>query len=220
MFFKSRSFWLYAVALCTPLFAWLMLFNLAQKSTNSYDPNPWIQNFVENPGRALPKDSAEVSWIHVVAVRGELIVKNGAQELPLSSHTVTSKNLIILVEAQGPTLARQLYDYLKDRELLKTTLVLAVSDGFLKDVRYYDREVALGAGQAYLVRFRALQTLLLEKFLLINMSGLWLRPEIFKDSTQKLTDTFVGLHVPVFIGPISRKDIPSLPKNANFLVVD
>jgi hypothetical protein len=219
-FFKSRSFLIYAIALSTPLFSWLVLFNLAQKSTNSYDPNPWIQSFVENPGRALTKDSSEVSWIHVVSDQGKLVVQNGNKQLPLISQVVTSKNLIILVEAQGPTLARQLYDYLKDRALLKTTLVLAVSDGFLKDIRYYDGEIALGAGQAYLVRFRALQTLLLEKFLLINMSGLWLRPEIFKDSTQKLTDTFVGLHVPVFIGPIHRQDIPSLPKNANFLVVD
>ena len=87
-------------------------------------------------------------------------------------------------------------------------------------MRYYDGQLALGAGQAYLIRFRALQSFALENFLLINMSGIWLQPEIFKSSTQKLTDTFVGLHVPVFIGPIQRDQIQLLPKNANFLVID
>lgn len=251
-FLKSRSFLIYTIALITPFTAWLVLYSLAQNTTNSFDPNPWVQGFVATPGQiiepqlasspaevlpatshlmikkdvfnphALPQQMASLDthWVHVVGERGNLFVKNKEALTPLENFKPSDDNLIFLVEAQGPTAASQLFAFLKDHKLIGRCLILAVSDGFLKDVRYYNADVALGAGQAYLVRFRALQTLLLEKFLLINMSGLWLRPEIFKESTQMLTDTFVGLHVPVFIGPVSREQIPTLPKNANYLVVD
>lgn len=222
--FKNRSFLLFAVALSTPLFTWIVLFLLAQNSSNSFDPNPWVQGFVDQPGQRIePATSASpdgTHWIHIVSQQGELMVKHQDALLRLTDFKPGSGSFIFLVEAQGPTLASQLFQFLKDQDLLTRSLVLAVSDGFLKDVRYYHRELALGAGQAYLVRFRALQTLMLEKFLLINMSGIWLQPEIFKDSTQGLTDTFVRLHVPVFIGPVKRAEIPSLPKTANYLVVD
>ncbi|MBY0386420.1 hypothetical protein K2X05_14790 [bacterium] len=251
-FLKNRSFLIYTIALITPLISWLVLYSLAQNTTNSFDPNPWVQGFVATPGQviepqlastsavilpaashsiikkdvfnphALPQQlaSLDTHWVHVVSERGNLFVKTKETLTPIEDFAPSNDNLIFLVEAQGPTAAGQLFTFLKDHKLIGRCLILAVSDGFLKDVRYYNSEVALGAGQAYLVRFRALQTLMLENFLLINMSGLWLRPEIFKDSTQKLTDTFVRLHVPVFIGPVSRSQIPTLPKNANYLVVD
>jgi hypothetical protein len=224
---KSRTFLLYTAALSTPLFAWFVLFMLAQNSSNSFDPNPWVQGFVTNPGQLISAAQAAQTaqgettrWIHIVSERSELMVQHQGKRISLTEFKPGTGSFIFLVEAQGPTLASQLFQYLKDEDLLTRSLVLAVSDGFLKDVRYYHRDLALGAGQAYLVRFRALQTLKLEKFLLINMSGIWLQPEVFKDSTQLLTDTFVGLHVPVFIGPVTRAQIPSLPKNANYLVAD
>ena len=249
---KNKSFLVYIIALITSFFSWLLLYFLAQNTTNSFDPNPWVQGFVATPGQLIGQQllshSPEIlpaaspliikrdvfnpvaqpqlltalgtHWVHIVSERGNLLVKSKDQLTPLESFTPTNDKLIFLVEAQGPSAASQLHSYLKDRKLMDRCLILAVSDGFLKDVRYYNADVALGAGQAYLVRFRALQTLMLENFLLINMSGIWLRPEIFKDSTQKLTDTFVNLHVPVFIGPVSREQIPSLPNNANYLVVD
>ncbi len=230
---KSRSFLLYTAALSTPLITWFVLFLLAQNSTNAFDPNPWVQGFVTSPGhlifqaRSAPKPppgsvdfSLGTHWIQVVSEHSKLMVQQKEQRIPLTEFKPGSGSFIFLVEAQGPTLASQLFQYLKDEDLLTRSLVLAVSDGFLKDVRYYHRDLALGAGQAYLVRFRALQTLALEKFLLINMSGIWLQPEVFKESTQLLTDTFVGLHVPVFIGPVSREQLLSLPKNANYLVTD
>jgi hypothetical protein len=218
---SKKSLIIYSVSLITPIIVWFVLFLLAKNSSNSYDPTPWIQNFVENPMQRITQDSSELSWIHIQAVHGELVVKKGSEEtIPLKQFSPSSKYLILLVEAQGPTLAGQLFEFLKEHSLLERSLTLAVSDGFLKDVRFYNSEVALGAGQAYLVRFRAMQTLWLEKFLLINMSGVWLRPEIFKESTTHLTDTFVGLHVPVFIGPVSAEEALHLPTNANYLILD
>ncbi len=212
----GKSIFIYNIALSTPIFIWFIFYTLAQNSSNSFDPRPWIQNYVREPGQVL----ASSKWFHIISHEGILKVQHANILVPLSEFEPGDGNLIILTEAQGPTAAKTLYDFLRERDLLKRVLVLAVSDGFLKDVRYYDGEVALGAGQAYLIRFRALQTFALENFLLINMSGIWLRPEIFKGSTQKLTDTFVGLHVPVFIGPIKRDEVSALPKNANFLVID
>ncbi len=214
--FYGKSLIIFSIALITPIFAWFIFFSLAQNSSNSFDPTPWIQDYVSSPGQILPPSK----WAHIVSHEGVLKVRQGDSLLPLNDFKPGNGNLIFLTEAQGPTLAKVLYDFLKDNHLTKRVLVLAVSDGFLKDVRYYDGQLALGAGQAYLIRFRALQSFALENFLLINMSGIWLQPEIFKSSTQKLTDTFVGLHVPVFIGPIQRDQIQLLPKNANFLVID
>lgn len=221
---KNRSFLLYTTALITPLITWFVLFMLAQNSTNAFDPNPWVQGFVTSPGQLIPaaqtSQGETTHWVQIVSEKSELMVQEQGKRILLTEFKPGSGSFIFLVDAQGPTLASQLFQYLKDEDLLTRSLVLAVSDGFLKDVRHYHRDLALGAGQAYLVRFRALQTLALEKFLLINMSGVWLQPEVFKESTQLLTDTFVDLHVPVFIGPVSRKQIPSLPKNANYLVID
>lgn len=215
--FSLKSAAIFSIALITPILSWFVLFSLAQNSSNSFDPTPWIQDYVNNPGQILPPSK----WIHVVSHQGELKVDQAGVLVPLGEYKPSAEgNLILLTEAQGPTTAKVLYDFLKENNLLKRALVLAVSDGFLKDIRYYDGQLALGAGQAYLIRFRALQAFALENFLLINMSGIWLRPEIFKSSTQKLTDTFVGLHVPVFIGPIKREQIQTLPKNANYLVID
>ncbi len=214
--FYGKSLIIFSIALITPIFGWFVFYSLAQKSSNSFDPTPWIQDYVSSPGQILPPSK----WAHVVSHEGVLKVRQGDSFLPLSEFKPSEGNLIFLIEAQGPTFAKVLYDFLKDNQLTKRVLVLAVSDGFLKDVRYYDGQLALGAGQAYLIRFRALQSFALENFLLINMSGIWLRPEIFTNSTQKLTDTFVRLHVPVFIGPIRRDEIHSLPKNANYLVID
>ena len=214
--FYGKSLIIFSIALITPIFGWFVFYSLAQKSSNSFDPTPWIQDYVSSPGQILPPSK----WAHVVSHEGVLKVRQGDSFLPLSEFKPSEGNLIFLTEAQGPTFAKVLYDFLKDNQLTKRVLVLAVSDGFLKDVRYYDGQLALGAGQAYLIRLRALQSFALENFLLINMSGIWLRPEIFTNSTQKLTDTFVRLHVPVFIGPIRRDEIHSLPKNANYLVID
>jgi hypothetical protein len=214
--FYGKSLIIFSIALITPILVWFTFYSLAQNSSNSFDPNPWIQNYVSSPGQILPPSK----WAHIVAHEGVLKVRQGEVLLPLNDFKPGDGNLIFLTEAQGPTFAKVLYDFIKENQLAKRVLVLAVSDGFLKDVRYYDGELALGAGQAYLIRFRALQSFALEKFLLINMSGIWLRPEIFKSSTQKLTDTFVGLHVPVFIGPIKRDQVQALPKNANYLVID
>lgn len=212
----GKSLTVFSIALITPLLVWFVLFTLAQNSSNSFDPTPWIQNFVQSPGQIVPPSQ----WVHLVTHQGELKVKKPESLVPLASFEPANGNLIFLAEAQGPTVAKTLYDFLKEKDLLKRVLVLAVSDGFLKDVRYYDGNLPLGAGQAYLVRFRSLQAFALENFLLINMSGIWLRPEIFKSSTQKLTDTFVGLHVPVFIGPVTREQLKDLPQNANYLVTD
>lgn len=233
-FFKSRSFFIYLTAIITPVIAWIVLFTLAQNTTNSFDPSPRIQSFVQNPGQKIPQETLTspawpLAWIHVVGLQGKLFVlqnkTNNApttslppDAIPLAEYKTRAQELILLVEAQGPHLASELYQFLKDQDLLKRVLVLAVSDGFLKDVRYYNAELPLGAGQAYLIRFRALQTLGLENFLVINMSGLWLRPEIFTSDTEQLTNTFVQKHVPVFIGPTSESEISSLPKNANFLM--
>jgi hypothetical protein len=225
---KNKSLLIYFVALITPILIWFTLWSLAQNTHHAHDPNPWIQGFVNNPGQRIfsPTETSlttaapkpQTQWIHVIADAGELYVTSTPQKTLLKNYVPTSERLILLVEAQGPELAGQLFRFLKEKNLLKNSLVLAVSDGLLKDVRYYDGELALGAGQAYVVRFRALQTFALENFLSVQMSGIWLRPEIFKQSTQKLANTFNAMKVPVFIGPVKESQLSDLPTNANYLI--
>lgn len=212
----KKSILIYALALSTAFFVWFVLYYLASNSTNAYDPNPWIQEMVDKP-RTISPQSSDLQWVSIVQKQGKLIV-DSTQQIPLSEWKASAEKIIFLVEAQGPTAASELYHFLKDSKLDRRSLILSSSDGFLKDLRFYDAELTLGAGQAYLVRYRALQEIGLHGFLTIAMSGVWIKPEIFKESTQKLTDTFQQQRVAVFIGPIDKAAIPSLPQNANFLV--
>ncbi len=217
---NKKSLLIYSVALCAPILVWFVLWTLAQNSYHSHDPNPWIQGFVNNPGQKISThgDANQTEWFHVASEAGELYVTSVTPKILLKDYAPSAEHVILLVEAQGPQLASQLFHFLKEKSLLKRSLVLAVSDGFLKDLRYYDGEIALGAGQAYIVRFRALQTFGLENFLSVQMSGIWLRPEIFKESTKQLTDTFNKMKVPVFIGPVKEAQLSDLPSNANYLI--
>lgn len=215
----KRSLLIFTIALITPFFVWLLLYSLAHNSQNAFDPSPWIQGFVEKP-QWIEENSPDLSWAHVVSKEGSIYLKKNDQLIPLEDVQFSAKKYIFLIEAQGPSAAGQFYQFLKDKNLLSHSLVLAVSDGLLKDIRFYDGNLPLGAGQAYLVRYQALRQLALEGFMVINMSGVWLQPDVFKTATQDLTDAFQKMHVPVFIGPVNQQQIESLPKNANYLITE
>lgn len=212
----TRSITVFAIALSTPILIWILLKHLADSNPSGFDPSPRIQSYVENP-HALPPFQAD-GWWHVVNVDEELVLKtlNGGTA-PLSAFDTSSSTPVFVIEAQGPTMAKKFHAFLKEHDLLGTALVLSASDGLLKDLRFHDPNLSLGAGQAYVIRVRTLQQLGLENLLTINMSGALLDPKLFQSSLQVLTDYFTSRRVPVFIGPVTREEIPALPKNANFL---
>lgn len=214
----KRSVQLFTIALIAPFLVWLLLRVVASMNPPSFDPNPWIQSMVQSPS-ALSMSDTKVRWIPLTTKDGELFMEwNGALQ-PLSSFTNTSEKVVFAVHAQGPTFAKKLYDFLKDKDLLSRSLILSSSDGFLKDLRYHDGNMPLGCGQAYVIRWRGLKQIGLERMMTINMSGVWLDPKIFKNSLEDLTKHFVALKVPVFIGPVTTEEAKNLPAQANFFIL-
>lgn len=207
------SLTIFGIALITPFLVWILLRVVASYNVPSHDPTPWIQSLVEQPA-ALYKNDPKTSWVEVIGDSGgELRVKNGDEFTPLKNFEVTSEKVIFLVHAKGPTHAQTFFRFLKDRDLLSRALVLSPGDGFLKDLRFNDNTLALGCGQGYVIRWRALEQLGLQHLMTINMSGVWLDPAIYGSSLKTLARQFRDMKVPVFTWPVND-EIP----DANFLV--
>lgn len=214
----TRSFLVFGISLSAPILVWILLRVVASYNPPSFDPNPWVQSLVQSPMTFTPEGPTN-RWVQIQAREGELyFTKNGTQ-VPLSEFKDASEKLIFVVKAQGPTLAKKYYDFLKQHELQKRSMTLSSSDGFLKDLRFYDNELTLGCGQAYVVRWRALKQLGLHNLMTINMSGVWLDPEIFASSSAELAREFTSLHVPVFVGPLTTEQAKMSPSEANILTL-
>lgn len=214
----SRSVLIFSISLIAPFLVWVLLRQVGSFAPESFDPSPWIQGLVQKPA-AVTTDDKTTRWIHVVSKNGELFIEKNTTETPLAQFADTSEKVIFLVHAQGPTLAKKFYDFLIEHKLPPRSLILSNSDGFLKDLRYYDGNLTLSCGQAYVVRWRALKQLDLHNLMTINMSAVWLDPAIFATSFETLTKYFTALHVPVFIGPVTAEQAKSLPAQANFLIL-
>lgn len=215
----SRSILIFAISLIAPFLVWVLLRIVGSYNPPSFDPNPWIQDMVKNP-TAILSDSSAVRWAAITSKNGELFwQKNPQTEKPLTDFEDTQGKVIFVIQAQGPSLAKKFYDFLKDKNLMSRSLIVSSSDGFLKDLRFYDGNLALGCGQAYIVRWRALKQLGLHNLMTITMSGAWLEPQIFSSSLAELTKNFTALNVPVFIGPVTTEQAKNLPSGANILIL-
>ena len=107
---------------------------------------------------------------------------------------------------------------IEDKNLLDKVIILSNSDGLIKDLRFHDPRLTLSCGQAFIIRFHALQRLSLEGLLTIDMSAVWLDPNVFGESLKELTDYFVARKVAVFIGPYANLPGNELEKKANILI--
>ena len=217
------------VALITPILIWFLLHTMALSKTQSFDPNPQVQQLVEQPQNIYRDGSLAQSggiksttWVNLVGKDGNWFVKQKDNSLmPIESWRPHGSRIVLLLEAQGPTLALHLHRYLKEKELSKKVFILSASDGLLKDLRFHDPNLTMSCGQAYIIRFHALHRLNLEGLMTINMSAIYLDPKLFSEEIQELTDFFVAHRVAVFIGPIATAQLPTfdaVKNKANILL--
>lgn len=210
----TRSLTVLSVALITPVFTWILLKSLANNSFSAFDPDPWIQSLVTSPHNFYLNDEAN-PWIHIQIKNSELLFVTTNGELEPITHLPVFKadHLVFLVDGQGPSAAKTFYDFLQSNHYTEKSLVLSASDGFLKDVRYYNANTKLSCGQAYLIRFRMLNDLGLANLMTINMSGALVDPSIFSDNIVELTLALHQRHVPVFTFPSTTTEAQKVSAN-------
>jgi hypothetical protein len=213
----AKSIQVYSIALIAPFLVWVLLRVVAAQNPPSHDPNPWIQSMVQSPA-ALTVSAPKTRWVPVLGKDGELFIDLPGNQHPLSDFADDAEKFVFVVHAQGPTIAKKFYDFIVEKNLKDRSLILSSSDGFLKDLRFYDGNLTMGCGQAYIVRWRALKQIGLEHMMTITMSGVWLDPQIFASSLDTLTEEFTKLQVPVFIGPVTAEEAKNLPTQANILI--
>jgi hypothetical protein len=209
------------IGLITPVLVWILLHSLAVGKVQSFDPNPLVQELVTS-AQTISRAGTDTIWVNLVGVNGEWSVKEKDAKLtPLAEWKPTARRLVLLLEAQGPTLALKLHRYLKENALDKKIILLSNSDGLLKDLRYHDGQATMSCGQAYVIRFHALKRLGLEGLMTIDMSAVYLDPKLFSQELKELTDYFVSHNVAVFVGPLGENSATineALDKKANILV--
>lgn len=197
----KRSAIILAIGVITPFFTWILLKSLANNSSSAHDPDPWIQSLVDTPTE-FQKNAPENGWFKITTQDGQLFwQKDPATALPLADLPAWTNKTIFLVEAHGPTAASQLYNYLKDREATTRTLILSSTDGFLKDIQYYDGNLQLSSGQAYLIRLRMLHQLGLSNLMKTTMSAVYLDEALFKNDVALFLEEFRKRRVPLFMSP-------------------
>lgn len=202
------------IALITPFLVWFLLIFMAGSKEQSFDPNPMVQSLVESPQVLGPGQ-----WTHLIGKDGVWQIKKEEGTLtPLENWKPEGERLILLLEAQGPTLASALFHFLKDRDLIKKTIFLSSSDGLLKDLRFHDGNITASSGQAHIIRFHAMKRLKLENLNTINMSAVYLDPKIFAQDLDELAEYFRDHKVAVFVGPVDEPASEELQKKANILL--
>lgn len=211
-----RSVTLITISVITPLFCWILLKSLAHNSSSAHDPDPWIQSLVDHPQQFTQNAGAQV-WYKISSANGELFwQKDALTAVPLNDIPEIKDHAIFVVEATGPTAAKHFYEFLKSREATKKALILSSSDGFLKDMQYYDPNLSMSCGQAYLIRFRMLDQLGIANLMKTSMSAVFLDESLFESYKAEFFEAFKMRRVPVFIFP---KDGSNLTTNtANLLI--
>jgi len=213
----KKSIKVFTIALIAPFLVWVVLRVVAVQSPVSFDPNPWIQSMVQAPSSITTTDT-KTRWMEIIGKNGDLYLNSKTGMQPLSTFQDTSEKVIFVVTAQGPSFAKKYFDFLTEHKLIDRSLTLSASDGFLRDLRFYNVNLTLGCGQAYVIRWRALKQIGLEQMMAISMSGVWLEPALFASSLERLARNFTDLKVPVFIGPVTTEEAKKIPVQANFLI--
>lgn len=199
----------------TSLFSWILLKSLAQNSSSAHNPDPWIQSLVEQP-QSFAKNGSPRPWFQIISRDGDLFwQKDAATAVALNDIPQLPEKSIFLVTASGPRAAHQFYEFLKAREATKNALVLSASDGFLKDMQFYDGNLLLSCGQAYLVRLRMLDQLGLANLMKTSMSAVWLDETLFAGYKKEFLELFKARRVPVFINAPQNSDV--FQQDANIL---
>jgi hypothetical protein len=211
-----RSFVLLAISVITPFFCWILLKSLAHNSSSAHNPDPWIQSLVDQP-QSFTKNAAAQTWFKIVSVNTDLFWQKDNEALvPLADIPELPDKVVFVVQATGPTAAKHFYNFLKSREAAKKALILSSSDGFLKDMQYYDPNLQMSCGQAYLVRFRMLDQLGLANLMKTNMSAVLLEETLFDSYTNEFIAAFKARRVPVFINPKEGSSVST--ESANLLI--
>lgn len=202
----KKSLMALGIGIITPLFSWMLLKSLANNSSSAHNPDPWIQSLIDQP-RNFEKNNPVNGWFKIVSKDLELFwEKSEAERLPVSDIPSFSGNVIFVVDARGPKAAYSMHEFLKERTALKTALILSASDGFLKDMQFYNGQLLLSCGQAYLIRLRMLGQLGLANLMKTNMSAAWIDGEVFAKDIPELSSELLQRRVPVFLGPQTSKD--------------
>jgi hypothetical protein len=209
------------VALITPVLVWFLLLSMAHSKVQSFDPAADIQDLVSHP-RNFSHSDQESPWTLLVGKDGVWSVqaKDGSLS-PLENWQPVGSHPVLLLQAQGPTLALHLHRFLQEKGLSDKVILLSDSDGLLKDLRFHDPNLTMSCGQAYVIRFHALKRLGLEGLMTIDMSAVYLDPKLFSEELKELSDYFNDHHVAVFVGPITTENLPAmdaLEKKANLLL--
>lgn len=192
--------------LIASLFTWFVLKSLANSSFSAHDPDPWIQTLVEHP-KTFKKNAINGGWFKIISQDGELLwAKNATEFLALENLPVLHTKTVFLVQASGPKAAHQLYTYLKTTDSVQKVIIISPSDGFLKDMQFYDGNLQLSCGQAYLIRLRMLNQLGIANLMKTNMSVAWIEEPLFSQDIHPFILMFKKRRVPVFIGPNNISD--------------
>lgn len=198
-----KSVVILAIGVMSPVFIWILMKSLANNSSSSHDPDPWVQTLVDTP-KTFTKNAVTDGWFKILSKDGNMFWENEPGALKaLTELPAINEKTIFVVEATGPTAASQFYHFLKERELLKKVLIMSLSDGFLKDVQFYDGNLQLSCGQAYLIRFRMLDQLGLANLMKTNMSAVLLEPTLFEKDLDAFVESFKMRRVPIFMIPKS-----------------
>ncbi|MCC6138271.1 MAG: hypothetical protein IT287_06540 [Bdellovibrionaceae bacterium] len=210
----TKSLTIIAIGVITPLFSWALLKSLANNSSSAHNPDPWIQGLVDQP-QSFHKNESGTPWFQVISKEGELFWQKDETTLaPLNEIPNLPEKSIFLVSASGPKAAHLFYEFLKAREAAQKVLILSASDGFLKDMQFYDGNLLLSCGQAYLVRLRMLDQLGLGNLMKTNMSAVWLDESLFAGYKKEFLALFKARRVPVFI---NATETAISPLDANVL---
>ncbi len=211
----KRSILVLTIGVITPFFTWILLKSLAHNSSSAHDPDPWIQSLVDAP-QMFARNAPENGWFKIVTIDGEILWQRDANTLaPLDDIPTWIKKTIFLVEALGPKAASQLYKYLKDKNATSSVLLLSSTDGFLRDMQYYDPNMQMSCGQAYLVRLRMLRQLGLSNLMKTNMSAAYLDEDVFKKDVPEFMAEFKSRRVPLFMSPAKA---PVIAPSINILL--
>lgn len=211
-----RSLMLLTISVITPLFCWILLKSLAHNSSSAHNPDPWIQSLVDQP-QSFTKNTATQTWFKIVSKNTDLFwQKDNESVVSLGEIPELPDKVIFVVEATGPTAAKHFYEFLKAREATKKALILSSSDGFLKDMQYYDPNLQMSCGQAYLIRFRMLDQLGLANLMKTNMSAVFLEESLFDSYKSEFLAAFKARRVPVFIHPKEGSSVTT--ESSNILI--
>lgn len=211
-----RSFTLLTISVITPLFCWILLKSLAHNSSSAHNPDPWIQSLVDQP-QTFTKNAATQAWFKIVSKNMDLFWQKESDTIaPLAEIPELPEKVLFVVEATGPTAAKNFYNFLKSRDALKKALILSSSDGFLKDMHYYDPNLQMSCGQAYLIRLRMLDQLGLANLMKTNMSAVLLDETLFETYKNEFIAAFKARRVPVFVLPKEGSSVSV--ESANILI--